>query len=299
MPLIVVTGSERGAGATTVAVGLAHRLAYAGHDVRLARLGGDPRAETDAQTFASLEFASAAAAPVTESDLQPGATGTTIVEAPPGADLGRLSALGATLFVIARTGEGPGIFLNHAKQPGPRQFPEDRLLAAPTVGDLATASKARVIARSATGDAAICEHIVIGAISHDSNQPYFQRFPRKAVVTRAEKVDIVLSALRAGDTECLILTGGSDPSPYILDRVAAARSTTLLLAPEGTVETVRDIENSFGQSPFSGAAKVERAGMLMAAALDDQALEALASVQAAAPTPARRGGRRPSAPSQH
>jgi BioD-like phosphotransacetylase family protein len=153
-----------------------------------------------------------------------------------------------------------------------------------------------VLARSAAGDGAVCEHIVIGAISHDSDQPYFARFPRKAVVTRAEKVDIALSALRAGDTECLILTGGSDPSPYLLDRVGAARVTTLLLAPEGTVETIRDIEGSFGRGPFSGAAKAERAGLLMAAALDDDAVAALVPAQAPAPPAAPRRGRRPATP---
>jgi hypothetical protein len=294
MPLIVVAGSERGAGATTVAVGLAHRLAYAGHDVHLARLAGDQRAEADARTFASLDFASAGPSPISESALEPGAPRLTIVEVPPGADLGRLSSLGATLFVVGRAGGGPGFFQNHVRRPGARQFPEDRLLAAPTVGEIAVASKARVLARSAVGDGAVCEHIVIGAISHDSDQPYFARFPRKAVVTRAEKVDIALSALRAGDTECLILTGGSDPSPYLLDRVGAARTTTLLAAPEGTVETIRDIEGSFGRGPFSGAAKVERVGVLMAAALDDEAVAALVPVQVSPPPAATRRGRRSS-----
>jgi BioD-like phosphotransacetylase family protein len=277
MPLIVVAGSERGAGATTVAVGLAHRLAYAGHDVRLLRLAGDERAETDARTFASLDFAASEGSPVAESMLEPGAPGVTVLEVPPGTDLGRMASLGAKLLVVGRVGGGPGVFLNHARRAGPKQLPEDRLLAAPTVGDLAAASNARVLARSALGDSAVCEHIVIGAISHDSDQPYFARFPRKAVVTRAEKVDIALSALRAGGTECLILTGGSDPSPYILDRVAAARTTTLLVAPEGTVETVRDIEARFGQSVFGGDAKAERAGLLMAAALDDDAVAELVS----------------------
>jgi Mrp family chromosome partitioning ATPase len=53
MARIVVAGSEPGAGATTVAVGLAQRLAYAGHDVRVERLGdaSDARAADDAALF--------------------------------------------------------------------------------------------------------------------------------------------------------------------------------------------------------------------------------------------------------
>lgn len=276
MPLIIVAGSERGAGATTVTVGLAHRLAYAGHTVHVARLAGDARAEGDARTLASLEFADGSGAPVTPEAIAAAAAAAavTVAEAPAGADLGRLAAIATRLLVVAAVGAGPGLILNHQRHAGPRALPEDRLLAAPTVGDLTAASHARVLARSAAGDAAICEHIVIGAIAHDSDQPYFARFPRKAVVTRAEKVDVALSALRT-DTECLILTGGADPSPYLLDRVAAARATTLLVAPEGTVETVREIEGTFGRSPFAGAAKVERVGALMARALDAAALAAL------------------------
>ena len=162
----------------------------------------------------------------------------------------------------------------HARMGAPLALPEDRLLAAPTVGTLIEVSGAQVLARSTEGDAAICEHIVVGPISLDAGDAYFARFPRSAVVTRAEKVDVALAALRT-DPECLILSGGGEPSPYLLDRVASSRRTTLLLAPEGTIETVRDIEGSFGRSAFAGEAKAERAGELMAAAIDDATLAAL------------------------
>ena len=276
MTLIIVAGSERGAGATTITVGVAHRLAYGGHTVHVARIEGDPRAEGDARTLASLDFAESSGIPVALDALAAAASSPdiTVAEAPAGADLGPLSAIATKLIVVASVGAGPGVVLNRQRLAAPGALPEDRLLAAPAVGDIAAASHARVLARSAEGDAAVCEHILIGAISHDSDQPYFARFARKLVVTRAEKVDIALSALRT-ETECLVLTGGADPSPYLLDRVAAARTTTLLVAPEGTVETVRDIEGLFGRSPFAGAAKVERIGALMADAFDDAALAAL------------------------
>lgn len=281
MALIIVAGSERGAGATTVTVGLAQRLAYAGHTVHVARIAGDPRAEADARTLGTLEFADGSGAPVTLADLAAAAASTdvTVAEAPTGADLGPLAAVATKLIMVTSVGAGPGVVLNHQRHAVPGTLLEDRLLAAPAVGDIATASHARVLARSAEGDAAVCEHIVIGAISHDSDQPYFARFPSKLVVTRSERVDIALSALGT-QTECLVLTGGSDPSPYLLDRVAAARTTTLLLAPEGTVETVRDIEGLFGHSPFGGAAKIERIGALMADAFDDAALATLIAPRA-------------------
>ena len=64
MTLILVAGSAPAAGASTVAVGLAHRLAFSGHNVRLARLAGDDRAASDAAAFGSLDFADSTGMPV-------------------------------------------------------------------------------------------------------------------------------------------------------------------------------------------------------------------------------------------
>ena len=279
MPLILVAGSAE-AGASTVAAGLAHRLAASGRTVRLERLAGDARAEADATAFAALEFARAGGTPLDASALSAAGDEVVIAEAPAGADGAALAAeLGARLVTVAREGDagatnGAVALATHARAASPLALPEDRLLAAPTVGTLIAASGAQVLARSTEGDAAICEHVVVGPIASDAGDAYFGRFPRSAVVTRAEKVDVALAALRV-DPECLILSGGGEPSPYLLDRVASSRRTTLLLAPEGTVETVRDIEGSFGRSSFAGEAKAERAGELMAAAIDDDTLAGL------------------------
>ena len=277
MTRILVAASTPGAGATTVAVGLAHRLAYAGHEVRLERLAGDDRAASDAAVFATLDFCSASGAPVDASAVPDGAV--VVIEAPAGADAAALaSRLGAKLVAVDGGSGAPSgaalTILNRARKGGALTLPEDRLLAAPTVGQIVETARARVLVRSQEGDGAVIEHIVIGAISHDSADTYFERFPRKAVVCRAEKTDLGLAALITG-AEVLVLSGGNDPSPYLLDRAGASRTTTVLLAPEGTVETVRDIEGLYGTAPFSHAAKVERAGELIAAALDDAALASL------------------------
>ena len=289
MPLILVAGDAAGAGASTAAAGLAGRIARAGRPVRLERLAGDgDRAAADAAAFAALEFAGASGEPLDPAALDAAAgEGIAVVaEAPPGGGASALAAApGARLVAVARAGGGAPApsgapaggrvsLLTRAPAAAPFALPEDRLLAAPTVAALIAASGAQVLARSAGGDAAVCEHLVVGAIAPDFADGYFARFPRAAVVTRAEKVDVALAALRT-DPECLILSGGGEPSPYLLDRVASARRTTLLLAPGGTVETVRGVEGCFGRSPFAGEAKAGRAGELMAAAIDDAALAAL------------------------
>ncbi len=277
MTRILIAASTPGAGATTVAVGLAHRLAYAGHEVRLERLSGDDRAPSDAAVFATLDFCSASGSPVDASAVPDGAV--VVIEAPAGADAAALaSRLGAKLVAVDGGSGAPSgaalTILNRARKGGALTLPEDRLLAAPTVGQIAETARARVLVRSQEGDSAVIEHIVIGAISHDSADTYFERFPRKAVVCRAEKTDLGLAALITG-AEVMVLSGGNDPSPYLLDRAGASRTTTVLLAPEGTVETVRDIEGLYGTAPFSHAAKVERAGELIAAAIDDASLASL------------------------
>lgn len=280
MSRIVVAAVQPGAGATTIAAGLAHRLAYAGHRVRLERLAGDPRAEVDAAAFAGIEVADCAGVPLAEGDLPADAANVvTVVEAPARADGATVAQrLGARLVLVttdlSSTTGGDLVIANHQLRAGGRAIPEDRLLAAPTVARLIEASGARVLSRSEEGDSAIVEHVVVGAISHDSADAYFQRFPRRAVVSRVEKVDLALAAMLT-QSDCLLLTGGEEPSPYILDRAASTRTTTLLLAPEGTVETLRDIEGTFGSTPFSHAAKVERIGALLREAVDDATLESL------------------------
>jgi len=280
MSRILVAGTEPNAGATTVAVGLAHRLAYAGRAVRLERLAGDARAAADAQTFSLLEFASATGRALDEAGMPADTTAVTVIEAPAGADAAAIAQrLGARLVLVSTQAStapaGATVILNRQRTAGPLALAEDRLLAAPTVGRLIEASGAHVLSRSEEGDAAICEHLVVAAISHDAADAYYHRFPRRAVVCRAERVDLAMAAMLTG-SDVLVLTGGVEPSPYLLDRAAASRSTTLLLAPERTVETVRDIEGLFGSSPFSHEAKVERAGALLAAAVDEAALGSLA-----------------------
>ncbi len=287
MAILLVGGVGAGAGASTVAVGLASLIAQADRSVRLERLAGDDRAGADADLFASLDFAEGGGRPLDAGALEgrrPAEGGVLIVEASPGAAVAELAArLEARPLLVAPEGAEAGAPENGTlvrtrssrAVPGALHVPEDRLLAAPTVGRLIEASGARVLARSIEGDAAIIEHILVGAISHDATDvSYFERRPRTAVITRAEKVDIALGALRSG-VSCLVLSGGTEPSPYLLDRASAGRDTTLLLAPAGTVETVRAVEGIFGSAPFAGEAKIERIGELMAAGLSDEELARL------------------------
>src|SRR5690606_33076543 len=123
-----------------------HVLAYAGRNVRLERLEGDTRAEVDAATFGTLEIADATGTPVAEAGIPLDSPDTvTIIEAPSATDgveiAGRLRA--ALVLVALEPVEAPQgavVLLNHQRRAGQNAVPEDRLLAAPTVGRLIEAS---------------------------------------------------------------------------------------------------------------------------------------------------------------
>ena len=280
MSRILVANVQPGAGATAIAAGLGHRLAMSGRRVSLVRLPGDSHDEANASAFAKFEWAESPDVPVVEADLpaDDGST-VTVIEPPHGADgIALASRLGAKAVLVTYDStyahDGAFVIANHQRYPGANAVPEDRLLAAPTVRRLIEDSHAQVLSRSEEGEDAICQHLVAAAISHDAADTHFLRFPRRAVVCRVERVDLALAAMQT-QSERLILTGGEEPSPYLLDRAAASRVTTLLLAPEGTVETLRSIEASFGLAPFSHDAKVERISELLVNAVSEADLASL------------------------
>ncbi len=65
-----------------------------------------------------------------------------------------------------------------------------------------------------------------------------------AVVTGADRTDIQLAALEAS-TQCLILTGASDPLPQLISR-AEELEVPLLKVDRDTLSTVEVIEQAFG-----------------------------------------------------
>jgi BioD-like phosphotransacetylase family protein len=110
------------------------------------------------------------------------------------------------------------------------------------------------------------DRVMIGTVASDAAGPYFGNRQRTCIVTRFDKTDIQLAALNT-DVECMVLTGGGEPSPYLLDRVAGHRPDVALLLTNGTtVEAVHAIEPLFGLSRFDGEAKLLRAVELLDAA---------------------------------
>jgi BioD-like phosphotransacetylase family protein len=277
MSVVVVTSSQPRAGRSTIAAAIAYRLARDGKRVMLARLAGDESAEADARAFAEFDAVSSPGRPLRAGELTSTDGDALVVEAPPGplpegvpADVktiavaafesGAPASGGSTAMVatgvpaeqLASVRSGSGVIA---------ALPEDRLLAAPSSSDIASALDARWLVESPEEGA--IERVMIGTVASDAASPYFASRERKCVVTRYDKTDIQLAALLT-DLELLVLTGGGQPSPYLLDRVASAGAgVSVLLVEQSTVDAVRQIEALYRRSRFRGRAKLERAVALL------------------------------------
>ncbi|HYM14024.1 MAG TPA: DRTGG domain-containing protein [Dehalococcoidia bacterium] len=282
MSVILVASAEPRMGRSLVAAAIARRIARDGGAATLARLTGDDSAAEDAATFATLEAVVSPGTPVSEKDVQ-ALAGDVVLEAPPGPVSALARALGGRVLEVGGVASpamdaAPETLIGRVLTRVPAAqagvvaaranviavLAEDRVLAAPSLADIAAATGARWLAGAP--DAGSIEQIMIGTVASDAAEPYFGNRRRTCVVTRFDKTDIQLAALQT-DLECLVITGGGEPSPYLLDRVRGARDeVAVLAAPGSTVETVRAIEGLYAASRFDGASKLERAIELLDAA---------------------------------
>ncbi len=298
MPTLLIASLEPGAGRTTTAAGLGAWLAGQHRSVRLLRIrsaaGADPAAEDDARSLADTPGCEGPAAAVSGQEAQAQAArtdvGVCLIEATAGlpAELAaRLSA--RVVLVTAETDEQQLDKLSAAaeslgerllgviatRQPerrlaaieaalrergltGLAVLPEDRLLAGPNIREISEALRASLLVDRRAPDE-VLEFIMLGPISADPGQPYFLQHGSKAVVNRFDKMDLHLAAL-ATEPACLILTGGKQPSPYLLDRLGGSdQQTTVMLAPEGAVRTIELLDELYGRTRFAGPRKLTRA----------------------------------------
>ena len=284
--LLLLSPAHPLAGKTTIAVGLAESLRRQGRKATQTRLPGDDNAEADAALFASLQMSSAAASDAAQ-DLN-------IIECPDGDPSPHLTSTPEARALVIADGSRPlppvvdycrglgdrlaGLVLNKApakRTPALRTdtetaglnlvavLPEDRLLAAPILGDVALALSATVDHFNNGTALRPLDRAVIATISADPGQAHFTRYDASAVIVRSDKPDLQLAALNAG-AACLIVTGGLPLLSYVLDR-AEEDDIPLLRTGLDTIATVNAIEEMFAGKPFSGGeAKIKHVASLLA-----------------------------------
>jgi BioD-like phosphotransacetylase family protein len=272
-----ILSTAASAGRTALAVGIAQGLAASGARVRMLRAGDDAAAREDAATFAQYLFAAAAPAPVAPAAISAAPAGQIqVIEMPAGeepatgpamialragpsdADQALARKLGDRLIgsvafavVPARTESVARDMTNAGLRPL-ALLPEDRLLAAPSISELRDALAARVLF-AAENEHETVEDVLVAPVYADPARPHFRRFASKAVLAPFNKTDLHIVAIET-EAACLVITGGRDPSPYVVDR-AQHGTTTVLLAPRETPQTIASLSEVWLTSRFRGERK--------------------------------------------
>lgn len=286
MATLVVTSPLAGDGKSTVAAGLADALAGRGHRVHLAADG--PAAGTAASPDA--------APPGADSSIREHADPATAAAAASAAVLlvaREGQADDATLERAARESGAAAIVLSSVPEraeetarnrvqaiaarlngmtPLVGLLPQDRLLAAPSLAQMAAALEGALTAPEGAGDEAV-EWIEVGPITAHPGSVHFATEGSKAIVTRSDRPDVALTALDA-DVHCLILCGDREPLRYVLERTEADE-VPLITTALTTAEAVERLGPLYGRGEFRGARKRERARRLVERFLDLEAMERL------------------------
>ena len=275
MPALVLLAPGPLSGKTTIAVALAHHFTSQGKAVSLSRAGEDANAATDRELFTHIGSPATAGA-------------VTLTEAPAGE---QLAGADRAIVVSEATIEPAqlarfcqplapnlaGVILNRV--PARRRaavradieatgvkvlaaMPEDRLLAVPTLDEVADVLNAEKMLFDSTGARSL-DRIIIASISADPGQGYFARTGAETVIVRSDKPDLQLAALNAG-ASAMIVTGDLPILGYVLDR-AQEDMVPILRTRLDTIEAVKAIENLYAARPFAGGTgKLERAAALAA-----------------------------------
>ena len=289
MPTLQIVSGQPCSGKSTITVALAQGLAQAGRRVRIERAGSSHAAVADAETFAEYLFAASSGQLVSQPpapagdevvlvEIDAGATPAAGVAAlvavrgaPTDADRALAASLGDRLtgtIAVAVDPEAIEAVARDLTNAGLRPLalvPEDLALSAPSVSEIGDVLGATVL-YAAANENEVVDDVLIGPVYADPARPHFRRYAHKAILAPFNKTDLHLAAI---DTEaaCLVITGGKDPSPYIIDR-AHHGNTTLLLSPRDTPGTVASLSTVWSSSRFRGEGKAAAAFAALESRLD-------------------------------
>ncbi len=155
------------------------------------------------------------------------------------------------------------------------RIPEERLMLAPTVSQIAAHLQAQFFTRP-TGDQLLVEKFIIGGLITEWGGNYFGRYPSQAVVVRGGRSDIAMAALKF-PMACLLLTSCDVPSQYVFQR-AEEQGVPLITVTHDTMETTRLLESIHQRVSVHHPAKIQRFANLLGSQLDWNRLNAAASL---------------------
>jgi BioD-like phosphotransacetylase family protein len=140
-------------------------------------------------------------------------------------------------------------------------LPEDRVLFAITVGELAASIQGKIL-NNAEKSAELVESFMLGAMVVDSGLDYFGRKSNKAAVVRGDRPDMQLAALETS-TRCLVLSGNNQPPIYNVLQKAENRAIPIISTENTTGDIVTIIEEALSKGRFNQEKKLPKLTEIM------------------------------------
>lgn len=151
-------------------------------------------------------------------------------------------------------------------------IPENRVLLAISVGELADVVKGKIL-NNAEKSAELVESYMLGAMIVDSGLDYFQRKKNKAAVVRQDRPDMQLAALETS-TRCLVLSSSvvdSGPLYNVLQK-AESRGIPIIATETATADIVNSIEDALSQARCAQENKLNKLAEIVGQNLDIKAV---------------------------
>jgi BioD-like phosphotransacetylase family protein len=144
-------------------------------------------------------------------------------------------------------------------------LPEDRLLLAPSVGELADWLEGEVL-NSTDRLPELIENVMVGAMTVDTGPIYYGLKDNKAVVVRAGRPDMQLAALETS-IRCLVLCGDGEIN-HSVQYEAEKKQVPIVRVRQGVAEAVGALENALERNRFRQIGKLSRLAELMGQYVD-------------------------------
>jgi BioD-like phosphotransacetylase family protein len=149
-------------------------------------------------------------------------------------------------------------------------LPEDRVLFAITVGEVADSLQGEIL-NNTEKSAELVESYMLGAMVVDSGLDYFGRKSNKAAVVRQNRPDMQLAALETS-TRCLVLSGSKEPPIYNVLQKAEDRGIPIIATENTISDIVTSIEEALSRTRFNQEQKLTKLAELMKQNLNLQAV---------------------------
>jgi BioD-like phosphotransacetylase family protein len=134
--------------------------------------------------------------------------------------------------------------------------PENRILLAITVGELAESIGGKILNHAEKSDELV-ENYMLGAMVVDSGLDYFGRKKNKAAVIRQERLDMQLAALETS-TQCLVLSGGGQVPSQGVRHKAETRGIPIITTDAAVSDIVKNIDNALVKTRLNQANKLAK-----------------------------------------